>query len=1176
MPFIAPGSSGSASSSRSGKGGFVAPTDAYVKSIAPLQQPKNPNAFTTPKVLNAKNQQNKGNFLSDTINTLGNDAGQFAKGVGGTLLSMGQAIPRGIKEAGISLGHENTFTPKGPIETTLYGKAPIQGLAAQGHQALSSVGNAKNAPHAVNLLTGAALDALNFVGAGGVKKAAEAELPQVGRVVSAIKGAGNVGKVLSRGADSHLSELSSTKILPDLTDAKINDLLPTKIGVKDYSTTSGVGVKTPVTMTKEDYVKQFSALGKSYDKAQKSLEGMPSLRQQYAAQAIDSNHINALNELDKKFSAPYIPEASSKVSKVSSVVTPDINKATFNSKVAATPAASISPLPFGDAAESPSGAAGEQAAAANIPKPPKGVIDQLPIVQKGDKTRQAIVNGNAAADNTLESLHPTEVTQAFKKVDPADYSLYRKLDDSVDRTPAQADARIVQFSKEAKNTDAFTNFARTAQKDYETIYQHRVANPLNAGTDIGHVGNYQQRLFDHGDVSTDAALQKGFAIKDGSPAYTKSRTLPSYDTPIPAKDAAGNPLLDANGKQVMTTLKPKYESPLQDYLHSANQTINENKRAALIKGLNEAHPGQITKAGYDSVTGAPLGNLRVPGAEAYSATGKGPKGGKLADWLNSRAPTKLQTTAPSDRSAIQKAIAGYQKVNKIEKSTQLAGGLFHGGRTAIVTGGHQLLSVERNIKHPVQQLSDNLKLIGSTVSKKAAGAWEDQLASDGAHTGSSVGMDTTHRARVADLTTSVGKVQADIGKTGLSSFINKIPGFKQSYEAVFERQIPLAKKMMFKQETAGLNEQVPADLAKMRKIADGLNKGIGGIDNAVSGLKPGMVAIRDAAVLGGDLNEGIVHTLFNTLKANSTDGRIARKFVFGSAAVATLPGMATLAASGKFTDPKTGKLLPDAIAKAFIQQYGDPQIPTPWRNPPSKTYPKGSPITLKLPGTFVSLLVRAIGPALNPGSTYDGNRLSGIQNLASARLAAPIALTEKLGTNTDFYGKPIYGQDQAGKPISPGQTAVNIGEQLAPIPIAQATKSAQGTQPWAVTGLNELGLRASTSTLPSQELRNANANMEFRNTERMLIKQQSPVKKQIDQLVAQGNPNQAKRVADQWNKSLNGLVTPFRSKYADHYNPAWDDNKQGFGSFFFKTSGKAFTTRQKNNVEYSKLYDPNY
>lgn len=792
-------------------------------------------------------------------------------------------------------------------------------------------------------------------------------------------------------------------------------------------------------------------------------------------------------------------------------------KTTYNSAFPKAPAVgAVKPLPFlGDVHE--------------VPATPNGVVDKLPAVQAGDMSRQAVVNRKAVIAATHDTLHTQENTKLFNKLAPEDQKLVEKLETPTQMSDKASDARMVRIAKEnAKDPEAFIKYARTLRQDYNTILEHRQA--LHPET--GKLSNFFAHYYDRADTKTNAELtsreeQAARMVKDSNPGYTQHRTIPT----LAEADQLGLKRANANVHE--------------DYLQAARQTAAENGRAAFIRGVKEAHgEGSISNyVGRDVVSGQEFNQLKIPGGENLTM----PEA--LAEHYNRRAAVQ----APINPGLAGKAANAYRRVNQGAKNTVFAGGAFHGTQSALTIGGQQLLAT---IRHP-SQVADNLRLIGDTFSSKMR---EAHLASMRQNAEDHLdNMNSIERQRLAGLTYTGTEIQGDIAgkKTGL---LNKLPGVKQLHSTVFDRQLPAAKQMIFEQKTANLDLRNPADLMKARKIASGLNKMVGGIDNAVDGLSPRWAKIMDNVALARDYNEGRFETIGNAVSkwgANNPEGRLARQAVVGKSVITALPGMIALVASGKLNPNNLGD-----VGKAYVHQILDPQIPTSWRGLPTKSAPNGAPISLKLPSTYVAEIAKIIAPAINPDATFSDNRLSGAEDFASSRLAASPAGVEKLAANKDYYGNPIITGGAA-------TSARNIAEQFGPIPIAQGSKVATGQQNATEALLNEAGLKASTSTLPSDTVHAERLN-EFYNTKNNIYnKTRAPLIKQINDLISQGNTNQAKRLADQYNASLNQRLTPFRTKYASNYNPEFD--KQFLNDLPIRTSGTAFKTRLANDKSSAAL-----
>jgi hypothetical protein len=250
--------------------------------------------------------------------------------------------------------------------------------------------------------------------------------------------------------------------------------------------------------------------------------------------------------------------------------------------------------------------------------------------------------------------------------------------------------------------------------------------------------------------------------------------------------------------------------------------------------------------------------------------------------------------------------------------------------------------------------------------------------------------------------------------------------------------------------------------------------------------------------------------------------------VVGKTVLFALPGLTALTLSGKlnWNDPKQ-------VEKAITDQFLDPSIALGFNGPATKTNPDGVPQSLHLPTTFVSEIGKIIKPALDPMSTYDGNRLSGLESYATNRVAALPGTAARLVQNKDFYGNPIITDN-------PTDSALNVTGQIAPIPVVQGIKQGSGQQNLETSILNTLGGRVSGDSSSPEAAHTAGIN-EYYNTLNPVRDQKSAMIKKINTLATTGHPNQASRLAQQWNDSLPGKFSALRAKYPN-YSPKDDSN----------------------------------
>lgn len=441
----------------------------------------------------------------------------------------------------------------------------------------------------------------------------------------------------------------------------------------------------------------------------------------------------------------------------------------------------------------------------------------------------------------------------------------------------------------------------------------------------------------------------------------------------------------------------------------AGASFNHGK-LTYAQGLEQAHPGQISR-------GSPL-----VGAEGVNKQLLTPYGQELfatkdlAKDINRRAVSEKPTGV----------LNAYDKVNANLKYYKLGGGTFHGVTEAGNIAGQQLLSGGL-AKHPLQNLKGVAGIFSNKVHESNMKGYTERGIVD--------------RARLSGVTLGENQILGDIKPAKIAT---KFPVIHQIHEAIFKRQIPEAKLMMFEQQTKGLDPMKPADLSKMRDVAKAVNN-MGGINRAVDGLTPNTARKVSRVVLATDFTEGRWRTIGKALELNkwTPENKIARQMVVGKTIVFLLPTLAAATAAGKIDWNN-----PEDVAKNIADQILDPHFPTPFKG---KT---GIARVAKTPETFISEIGRMLKPV------FDGNpdKTAGVKHYFGARLAAAPSLGEQVLTNQDYFGNPIVAQNPNGK-INVGKTAANIGINSAPIPVSQGIKVAQGKQSAGEAAVNTLGAR---------------------------------------------------------------------------------------------------------------------
>lgn len=1012
-----------------------------------------------------------------------------------------------------------------------------------------------------------------------------------------------LAKVLGRGAGESLNELNHIK-------AENEQKLLAAGEVKGTGNTSETVIPgrpaepNTTKLSAEDYTKQFNDLNKSYDAATKAAEAEKSpIKQRTLADAAHDEHLQALEKLndqyihgvpnpnaatataDKTVQTGFqivSPEqqaaatdlkgprqdAHIRTSQIDNIIkdaqtngsnrTPDELRALMRERAglqdfldgkAPKPTSTYSP---GEAYKPGTGidnlhqtrSSGDTVSKVVANEPGNSIVGQVPTAAVGDNKAAPLARNFVIGK--YQQLNDA-VQKEGSKLSAGDVALIDKIEGG-HLNSTDAAAHLESVAKDAKDPEQFKKVVNLMREGYDS----RLASDTTLGRDVGKRNNYLPHYFDRSNPGTANTLDELSAARDQThmtnstkPGYTKERTFNSYAEADAYAKSTGKPLARQNA------------NALQDFEQAMNGASYEHGSQALQKALEEAHPGQVQVGNIGPASdGQKYDQLKIAGGDNLSM----PK--DLAAQYNARAPYEYKD------GNVGKFLKAYDEVNGDIKYGKLGGGFFHAVTTTGTTAGQQLTSLNL-FKHPV----DNLRLIAGTLSEKAHAANFEKLANDGASTGSSNNLSTIDRFTLHGGTLAANDIKADAS----GNLADKLSGAKDSvlnnkynpiraiHDMVFGRQIPEAKLLIFRQATQGLDEQIPAEAAKMRQVATAVNN-IGGINRAVDGMSPSTAKQASRVLLATDFTEGKLRTLYAAIAKGGPEGKIARQMVVGKSIVFALPGVAAAVLSGKVNLNDPGQL-----AAEVGRQIVDPNIPIDSRSAPSKTNPQGTPQSAHLPSTFISEITKIIKPALDPLST---NKAQGVIDYAKARGAALPVLGGELATNKDFHGDPIYGQDKNGHPISAAKSALNIGGQVAPIPVVQGSKTASGQQNGLTAGLNIAGFHVKSDP-NSTEAARTKTTSDFYNTYNPVKTRRDQASREIQTLLnppggGPGEPQKAIRVAEEFNQSIKPAFNGYYQKYGD--NPGkeqfWNDM---LNSLPISASPKSFNNREKQYQKSHKV-----
>lgn len=698
--------------------------------------------------------------------------------------------------------------------------------------------------------------------------------------------------------------------------------------------------------------------------------------------------------------------------------------------------------------------------------------------------------------------------------------------------------RVEAVSKLADNPQQFKDVV-AGMRD---AYNKRLAGDVTLGRDVGFRHNYLPHMFNTKDdnvMSTlDQLTQKKMKLsKNPTPGYVKPRTIDTYAEAdkIPLRDSNGKIVTDPAGKPVMLGSMRKNANALEDFQDAMTAAGQEHGSQALKLGLEQAHPGMVRvgETGFDPKVGEHFTSLHISGGKGLTMPES------LAKDINARAAHEYSSGAFGRAAEIYDT-----KINNPLKTSVLGGGLFHMATTAGSTAGQQLVDA---LFHPIKapgMLVDNLKVIAGTASKRVFSK-----------------LSAAQDAR--GLTDFASKVGTTLGKENFGGDVKnyRVPIIKNVHDAIFDRQIPAMKLMVMEQR---MNEKFPGmdfhnptaeQIAEGRSIASGVNN-LGGINKAISGLTPAQAKILSRVWLAPDYTEGRVRNWANALNftKNGAKEKIARETIVGKSIVFAIPGLAAATASGliDWNDPKS-------VVANVKEQLLDPQVPLNQKGAPTATNPGGVPQSVHLPTTYLSEIGKIIKPMFD---STNPDKLSGAKSFVTNRSSAALSLGEKLVQNKDYYGDPIIGgTDKKGNPIDAKQSVANVVNQVLPIPAAQASKQLSGQQPLEDTVLNTAGGRVSADS-NSVESNHSTAVNDFFNTLDSAQSAKSKASKQVTSLLMQGKPNQAARVATQWNQSIYNRIAPLKNKYKGGlYDPDWDT---AFKGLVIPTTSRGFKARVKS------------
>lgn len=204
----------------------------------------------------------------------------------------------------------NTFTPKSSNAKRVFGDAPVQNIASGVKSTAKTHGKLAGALYGIGQVGQdvAALAGLKGVGEG------EGAVGATRNGIKSVKQAFIDGpKTTLQNSVTHVAlqagEKANTPVkIPveggDVSPSGVPVRTPIHAGIKDISSTTKIGVRTPNQMSDTAFTKEFNQLSKGYERDTKSLESLPTVRAKALTNSLETHYQTKLNDLLDRYHKP--------------------------------------------------------------------------------------------------------------------------------------------------------------------------------------------------------------------------------------------------------------------------------------------------------------------------------------------------------------------------------------------------------------------------------------------------------------------------------------------------------------------------------------------------------------------------------------------------------------------------------------------------------------------------------------------------------------------------------------------------------------------------------------------------------------------------------------------------------------------------------------------------------
>lgn len=584
--------------------------------------------------------------------------------------------------------------------------------------------------------------------------------------------------------------------------------------------------------------------------------------------------------------------------------------------------------------------------------------------------------------------------QQYRDVAPGDYRAARvngqRAENGIINRAKQA---LLAIKRTGLGTSDFADLvegtrspATEAEREAVTRYQ-QLTNYIHATSQaLGGNTNYLAQYFRHKwDLSDPAMAEKYAQLANERGAYSVDpynfggvdRQPRVFDT-VQQGESAGFKLANPDASD--------------EVLNYAKGAAFQLKQQALAKGILEADM-----------------NAEGPHNRTFDF-GNGTK----IEGLTPQAVKELRSYAPLNESS--KPVQLYRKANRGLKQTLLSLSEFHPINIAVLKAGPSLLFTG----HP------DLAARGvfDTFRSQIGSAYSDRLMESAVHDelpillpdGSKGTINTFDAANMLGTPIRAG---SDFNTEGVQPLK---PGLGE--RTIFDKAMPAMHVQMVRGLVADLSAKgIPLDSPEAREAGLAVNNVMGFVNKEVQNVSNLFSHVSSDALLANQFTRSKWATLYNAFTKGGQAGRYARGAVIGNVAAEFTLALAV----GYLANQRS-----DDMKDLLLRTLTHPSIPTPWKDA------NGNTIELSLPQNYISEAMNLVatlqrgqngrlGVNFNPQ-----NFVQNAENYARNRLAVLPSAAEKLLTNTDFAGKPLYDPN-ASLPTKAAQAGTTLVNSMLPI-----------------------------------------------------------------------------------------------------------------------------------------------